>query len=253
MAASDYDYWRWHDPSFRRRAIAFGLALGLELLIALLVLLWSAQRPAPPVAKPSELRVFVPSELPDPAKKAAAKGEKSPVQHAAKATAPKITKPKPEITPPVPPVPVPPKLITLSQDDFAATDISKLPTHGSDSGDDKPGGGNNGGAAYGPGEGPGGQRLYNAEWYREPTDAELNGYMGKIENPEWADIACQTIANYHVDNCRSLGESPVGSGIARAMRLAAWQFLVRPPRVGGKPMVGAWVKIHIYFTHRKAE
>ena len=254
MLAGGYEYWRWHDRSFRRRAFAFGLALAIELLIALLVLLWGSQRPAAVPPKPSELHLFVPSELPDPARKPAAKGEKTTVQHQQKATAPKITQPKPDIVPPPPPVPVPPKLITMSQDDFAATDISKLPTHGSDSGDDKPGGGNKGGAAYGPGEGPGGERLYNAEWYREPTDAELNGYMPKnVQDPEYADIACRTIESYHVDNCRSLGESPIGSGLSRAMRLAAWQFLVRPPRVGGKPLIGAWVRIHIYFTRRAAK
>lgn len=100
--------------------------------------------------------------------------------------------------------------------------------------------------------GPAGQPLYDAQWYREPTDAEL-AYYARHARPGsgYADIACQTVARFHVDNCVELGESP-GSGYARAMREAAWQFLVMPPRIGGKMMVGAWVRIHITFEERKA-
>jgi protein TonB len=133
----------------------------------------------------------------------------------------------------------------MNSADMAASDISKM--HG-DSGAGDSAGGNNGGAAYGPGAGPGGARLFNAEWYREPRDAELAHYLPPAEPGAWADIACKTIEAYHVENCRSLGESPPGSGLARGLREAAWQFLVRPPRVNGKAQIGAWVRIHFDFT-----
>lgn len=103
-------------------------------------------------------------------------------------------------------------------------------------------------AAYGPGEGPGGARLYNAEWYREPTDAELATYLPERRQPGWGTIACQTVERFHVDNCRALGDDPPGSGLAQAIRKAAWQFLVRPPRIDGKPIIGAWVRIRIEIT-----
>ena len=101
------------------------------------------------------------------------------------------------------------------------------------------------------GEGPGGVTLYKAEWVREPSDAELRTYLPRDVGPgSWALIACQTIAHNQVENCAQLGESPRGSGLSKAMRLAAWQFKVRPPRIDGKPMVGAWVRIRIDFSDR---
>lgn len=100
--------------------------------------------------------------------------------------------------------------------------------------------------------GPSGQPLYDAAWYREPTDSELGYYLKNARpGPGFGMVACQTIARYHVDNCEELGETP-GSGLARAVREAAWQFLVLPPRVGGRILVGTWVRIRIDYTESKA-
>ena len=101
--------------------------------------------------------------------------------------------------------------------------------------------------------GPEGQPLYEAAWYREPTHAELNGYMKNVRpGPGFGIIACQTVARYHVDNCEEIGET-LGSGYARAVREAAWQFLVLPPRVGGHMMIGAWVRIRITYYDEDKE
>jgi protein TonB len=64
--------------------------------------------------------------------------------------------------------------------------------------------------------------------------------------PGFGEIACRTVANYRVEDCKEIGDTP-GSGFARSMVNAAWQFRVMPPRVNGRPMVGAWVRIHYDF------
>jgi protein TonB len=150
----------------------------------------------------------------------------------------------------VPQPQVPPlHLLKLSNEDMAAADISKMQRSSATERSGAFGAGS--ATAYGPGEGPGGAHLYNAEWYREPTRAELAGYMPQRDvSGGWAMIACRTEERYHVEDCRELGESPPGSGLSRALRQAAWQFLVRPPRLDGKPMIGAWVRIRFDFTSR---
>ena len=147
--------------------------------------------------------------------------------------------------PPTPPLAKSP-WVELSKEDLAASDIATLGTRGVS-------GAGSSASAMGPGEGPGGARLYKAEWVVEPTDAELAYYMPNgAEAGSSAEIACKTIANYRVENCMLLSESPMGSGLARAMRLAAWQFKVRPPRIDGKPLIGVWVRIHFDFGKKGA-
>jgi len=164
---------------------------------------------------------------------------------AARASAPVVTPPPPTPAPrSLPPL----NLIPLSRDQMAAADIGRMPRRGPAAGPPAP---QDGGAeAAGGGDGPGGAHLYAAEWVREPTNAELATYIPKGANSRgaWAMIACRTVDRFHVDDCREMAESPAGSGLARGLRQAAWQFLVRPPRVDGKPIVGSWVRIRFDFN-----
>jgi len=101
------------------------------------------------------------------------------------------------------------------------------------------------------GTAPNGEPLYAAAWYREPRDDELRGYLSTASGPGWGLIACRTAPDYRVEDCVGLDEYPNGSQINRAVLAAAWAFQVRPPRLGGRPLVGAWVRIRIDYGVRR--
>jgi len=221
----------WRRPSPRQRALAIALTICAELVFVIL-LLGLAPKLIETVETPNEpLTLDLAPPAPEARKTAPRPKEKSRAAASANAA-------KRPIRPPLPPLPPQAKSpwVELSKDELAASDISKLGTRGESRGT---------ATAMGPGEGPGGAQLYKAEWVVEPTNAQLAYYLPEGTGPgSWAEIACKTIENYRVENCRLLGEAPMGSGLARAMRLASWQFKVRPPRIDGKPMVGVWVRIH---------
>ncbi len=224
----------------RRRAVALGLVLGLHLLLVLLLVSLVPARPSKP---PGDRELIAFNVLPD-----------KPVAVPKPATRPKRTAGAKAKATPAPKILQKPqdKLFTVQL--FEGVDITKLPNHSAERSEGlaDAGVGPDSDTAYGPGEGPGGERLYNAEWQREPTNAELAFYIPKTGAPtgSYALIACKTIERYQVDDCRQLEEAPRGSGLSRAMVNAAWQFRVKPPRIGGKSQVGAWVRIKITFSEK---
>jgi protein TonB len=232
----------WQRPSPRQRLGALGLTVLVELAVLLLVLAFGGEKLRERIvsAAPTSI-VFVPNAAPAPAPQR----QQQRAKEKAKPPAPKPQRPLP-VSPPVPRAELP--FIPMSRSDLAASDISRLGTAAN------PGAASAAQAtsAAAVGEGPGGVTLYNAEWVHEPSDAELRTYLPpRVDQGSWALIACQTMAHNQVENCAQLGESPRGSGLSKAMRLAAWQFRVRPPRIDGKPMVGAWVRIRIDFSKGK--
>ena len=234
----------WQRPNLRQRAGALGLTVLIELAVLLLVLAFGGAKLRERIVSvaPTSI-VFVPNPAPSPAPQRQAVR----AREEARRPVPKPQRPLP-VSPPTPQAELP--FVPLSRADFAASDISKLGTAGAPPGTSEA----EGASAAAVGEGPGGVTLYNAEWVVEPSDAQLNGYLPReVASGSWALIACRTIAHNQVENCAQLGESPRGSGLSRAMRLAAWQFRIRPPRIGGKSMVGAWVRIRIDFDKQKGD
>ncbi|MEO5611152.1 MAG: hypothetical protein ABIT68_00010 [Sphingomicrobium sp.] len=236
MASSTYRLPRPHDePSLRRRATGFALAIAVNLLLLLVMRGLGVLPNLAQVASRALVVDLVPQSN-DTASKPA-KAEKTPRKTVPVPRPPRLPK-APRLHSPIPPL-HPLDMIEMSSEEMAAGDIRNLPKGGSGSAGD----------SEEVGRGPHGEILYAAEWAREPTNAELAGYM-PANAPEGSGlIACKTIPDNRVDNCQEIGETPRGTHLARAVRLAAWQFKVRPPRKNGKAMIGEWVRIRIdYYT-----
>lgn len=229
-------------------------ALIAEILIILTLLSLSI---APPSAKMDEEQLTVFGVSPEPSKEKVEEKTPAPTQDAAQSPQPTQTDTAPAETPAPPAAPQvtpsPPPIVPIPSARPAAPPAAPRPARPAAPS----------GRVYGPpdtgtpgdtervsGSGPNGEPLYGAAWYREPYDDELKGYLSTARGPGWALIACRTVPDFRVEDCVELGESPQGSGIARAVLAAAWQFRVRPPRVGGVSRVGEWVRIRIDYKQR---
>ena len=220
-------------PPLQRRATGFALALAINL--ALLFLLIGLGVVTLPMKQRSGTVTI--DLLPESRSASADQTQKNAVQrHASTRPLPKpppiVLPVKRTIAPPSKPSKSP--WIEMSKDELASADISKIPAAGA------------GGAGDSEvvGRGPNGEALYAAEWAREPTDAEVGGYWPRNVSG-WGLVACKTRPNDRVDDCIELDQSPAGSHLAAAVRQMAWQFRVRPPRKGGRALIGAWVRILI--------
>ena len=250
---------RW--PGGRRRAGSIGLAVTLEVILLLVLLTLGSRskvdpprgetistfdvreqspRPEEVADQPPTAQADRPSPLTPPPK---AVPSPSPLQ-----MPPALVLPRPLTTPvppapaqPVPATPTTPKITAVMRSDMAA---ARGPQ----------------GSAGAPGDsqriagsGPNGEPLYRAQWYREPSPDELTGYLDDVAPPAWALINCQTQPQFRVDRCVLVDEYPQGANMGRSVLAAAWQFRIRPPRVGGKVLAAAWVRIRIDYTVRRAK
>ncbi|MDP5103035.1 MAG: hypothetical protein NWP98_03845 [Erythrobacter sp.] len=249
------------DGARRRKLASLAIALALEGLIVLLLLSLGLNiagdenegetvtefaavefaappepEPEPATDAPPETNVTTPQDQPLP--------QPAPLRPSPLNLNPQ---PAPEPPPPAPPAPPQPEPKPSPSPKIAAK-INPGRTYGpADTGNPR-----TAGDSAQVGTAPNGEPLFAARWYREPTDSELAGYLSTANNPGSALIACRTVPDYYVEDCVLLGESPPGTQIGRAVMAAAWQFRVRPARVGGREQVGSWVRIRIDYTVRKA-
>jgi protein TonB len=228
-----------HRAPLSRRASGLLLALVINVLLLLLLLSLGVGRTPPPKGSAALVVDFIPEahNAAPPAPSTA-----RPTPPAAETEARPMPTPKPPVVLPAKPTITPPPqsdLLEMSSADLAASDIAHLPSGGDGSAGD----------SEEVGKGPNGQVLYAAEWARRPTNAELGGYLPKDAPDGYGLVACKTIPDDRVEDCIELDQQPLGSHLASAVRQAAWQFRVRPPRKNGKELVGSWVQIRIDYDH----
>ena len=138
-------------------------------------------------------------------------------------TAPKVTPPAP-LPRPVPPVAAGPVYGPPDTGRPASTDSQRV------------------------GTAPDGSPLYRAQWYRVPGQ-EFYGYFSEASSGTGL-MACRTIPNFYVTDCVALGDTQ-GSNINRSMLAGSGALMVRPPRLGGRSLVGSWVRIQITYEVRR--
>ena len=242
----------WDRREIGKRGVGMAIAIALEALLIIAILSLGTRVTRSGLGEPGLMTFDVESASAPSASKAKAKTNATTARQVSQ-NAPIIP---PPLLPPENPLKQPaprPSYIPVSKSEYDAMDLSKIPSENDGSGSSDGKGSGNSKAVYGPGQGPGGAQLFPVAWYREPYDAELSPYLAKAKSippGATADIACVMIEHYHVENCQTLGENPRGTGLASALRQAAWQFLVRPPRINGQPQLGVWVRIHFNFNKK---
>lgn len=246
---------RWPDARRRAGPIALTIAIEIALLLALLSL---GARSAGDGTIGEVVTTFdaAPDEAPEPEQQAeleaAAPAEAAPTAITPPSVLPSpppVALPRAQTAPPVAtPAPEPELSASPTQSKIRAVIRSDMA-------------GNRGPADTGTpgdsqriaGSGPNGEPLYAAQWYREPSDDEFRGYFSRVTQSGWALINCRTEPEFRVDHCVLVDEWPDRGGIGSGVMAMAWQFRVRPPRVGGRSMVGEWVRIRIDYTIRRSE
>lgn len=250
-----------HDSGRRRKAASLAIALGLEALILLLLLTLGAQIAgvedgketvstfeaiefaAPPEPEPEPSADTAPQDPADPQ-------QPQPLpQPEQQRPSPLVLNPQPapEPPPPAPPEPQPQQTPQPNPSPKIAARINPNRSYGPvDTGNPRMAG-----DSEQVGTAPNGEPLFAARWYREPTQQELAGYLSTANGPGYALIACKTVPDYYVEDCVLLSEAPQGSMMGRAVLAAAWQFRVRPARIGGREQFGSWVRIRIDYTVRR--
>lgn len=254
------DHWKMtlaaprNDRGHRLTGFVLALLAEAALMLVVLSMGWMNNQPK---SKDMHLVSVAMKESTEPAKP-------KPEQAASPTArpAPDLAKQQPAaqaVTAPAQPTPPasPPAIIPVSRDQLAKFDLSNLPRQ--PAAPAPPGKGMMGPPNLGvPGDSkrvgtaPNGQPMYAAAWYREPYHDELAGYLSTAQGPGWALIACRTAPDFRVEACVGLDEYPDGSQIQRAVLAAAWQFRVRPPRIGGVSQVGEWVRIRIDYTEQRS-
>lgn len=233
-----------------RRALGIGLALLIEGLMLLLLLTMGPSEPQGTKSARPTVVTFqteeVAEESPEPPAEEPQEEQRQPAS-----PQPQTEPPRPQPATPSPIAPPPSVLPPLPQVPPAAAAPRPPSPPAPPARPNRP--------VYGPvdrrspamqdsqrvGTAPNGEPLYAAEWYREPSDRMLRDYLSTARGPGWGLIACRTAPDFRVEDCVGLSEYPEGSQITRAVLAAAWEFRVRPPRLGGNPLVGAWVRIRI--------
>lgn len=248
-------FWAWLRESPSRRIAAVVLAIAIEVLVAL-AFLSIMSGITPPEKKQPKTKIF---EIRDPGA-----GKAEPKPDTAAKPAPKGGQVEhaqlnvPEIVPPPPPPVEPPpdvNVLWLTKPQYAASDIGRNQPQGPRNTENAAGAENGTGDAPGDsrlaeGKGPNGEPIYIAEWYKRPRQSELEPYIPQRARgrPGWGMILCKTAPNYRVVDCSEVSDGPRGAGYAGAVRQASFQFRVRPPRKGGKSLVGSLVYIRIDYT-----
>lgn len=245
------------NASRRRKLASLAIAIVMEALIALLLLTLGAKLAGDPESKekvttfksvefaappPPEPEAQTETTQPDTPQETTPVTPVQPMRPSPLSLNPQPAPPPPPPAPP-PPEPQPSPSPSPSRPKIGAR-INPSQSYGPvDTGNPR-----TAGDSERVGTAPNGEPLYAARWYREPTDQELAGYLSTAQAPAVALIACRTVKGYYVEDCVLLSESPAGSRIGNAVMAAAWQFRVRPARIGGQEQFGSWVRIQITYT-----